>query len=66
MSYTVYTHPFEMKWDENDTKKNTKIMQRYAIEDNALYLKGQSNEIFDLQFFFHNSNLPGPRTNGVK
>ena len=47
-----YTHPFEMKWDENDTKKNTKIMQRYAIEDNALYLKGQSNEIFDLQFFF--------------
>ena len=28
------------------------------------YLKGQSNEIFDLQFF-HNSNLPRPLTNGL-
>ena len=27
--------------------------------------KGQSNEIFDLHFF-HNSNLPGPLTNGLK
>ena len=28
-------------------------------------LKGQSNEIFDLQFFNH-SNRPGPLTNGLK
>ena len=74
-----YTHPYKihtslwathipLKWNEMKTtlKTKTKIMQRYAIEDNALYLKGQSNEIFDLQFFFHNSNLPGSLTNGVK
>ena len=30
------------------------------------WLKGQSNEIFDLQFFFHNSNKPVPLTNGFK
>ena len=30
-----------------------------------IILKGQSNEIFDLQFF-HNSNLPGPLTNELK
>ena len=28
-------------------------------------LKGQSNKIFDL-FFFHNSSLPGPLSNGFK
>ena len=28
----------------------------------SLHLKGQSNEIFDIQFF-PNSNLPGPLTN---
>ena len=28
-------------------------------------LKGQSNEIFDLQFF-HNSNQLGPLTDGLK
>ena len=27
-------------------------------------LKGQSNEIFDLQFFYH-LNQPGPLTNGL-
>ena len=27
-------------------------------------LKGQTNEIFNLQFF-HNLNLPGPLTNGL-
>ena len=31
-----------------------------------LFLTGQSNEIFDLQFFFHHSNQPGPLTNGLK
>ena len=30
-----------------------------------LGLKGQSNKIFNLQFFFHNSNLPGPLANGL-
>ena len=29
-------------------------------------LKGQSNEIFDLQFFFHHLNHPGPLTNRLK
>ena len=28
------------------------------------YLKGQSNEIFDM--FFHDSSLPGPLSNGLK
>ena len=40
--------------------------QRHGGKTKAHLLKGQSNEIFDLQFFFLNSNQPGPRTNGVK
>ena len=42
-------------------------LKEAIIEGKLLvYLKGQSNEIFDLQFFFNISNLPGPLTNGLK
>ena len=36
----------------------------YIISSKSAVLKGQSNEIFDL-IYFHNSNLPGPQTNGL-
>ena len=40
------------------------IVLNVSLQSNNLAtLKGQSNEIFDLQFFFHNSNLPGSLTN---
>ena len=49
-------------WEQHNRQQNSLKGQCHKNFD----LKGQSNEIFDLQFFFHNSNLPVPMTNRLK